>query len=101
VALLPLLEEVAKQLRRVLQVGVDLNGCPATRLQQVEEDRALKSEIPGKPEHEHAWFSQRDFSELLECLIRAGVVGEHELEIILRIDRRDSAQPLDEGIDVV
>src|SRR5450756_330141 len=82
VAGLPLGDEVADHLRRVLQVGDDADHGVAARGQQPVEGRADVTEVPRVDDHLDARVRSADAAQDLDRAIAGGVVDE---EVLVRV----------------
>src|SRR5438128_471603 len=77
-----MVEKRLQQLRRILEVHVQLDYCVAARVLVAGENRALVAEIARQAKRSHSRVRPGDFGETVECAVCAVVVGEHELEAI-------------------
>src|SRR5207253_1746630 len=92
---LPMPDEVEDEIRRVLQIAIDLDCGIATGETIAGEDRALKPEIPRETINPHPGIAGSEPIEALEGAIRAAIVGEDEFPAIPLGD------PLERPIDGV
>src|SRR3990172_9645306 len=75
--LLPFLYEQGYQLRRILEVSIDLNDSVSACLQVAGEYRPLKSKVLREPESSHPIVNAGDLLQLGEGVVGAVIVGEH------------------------
>src|ERR1700722_16549422 len=94
VALFPGGQKLAKKLRRILQIGIDLNGRGAIGVQVVCQDRSLKAKISGEAKHANSIVAARFVGQPLKRGVGARIVGKEELEIVAWVGAGHSAQPL-------
>ena len=85
IALLPEVNELGNHFRGILEVRIDLHGSVAPRQKEVGQNGPLIAEIPREADDPDARIHLRLLRQTLIGRILTGVVGEHELKVIVRL----------------